>query len=262
MEKLSEHMMTTDKMYAIWVAVQYNKKYDGARLDQLTLYVCKNTSDGPALFEIPGYQTRHFEARLPRGASGRDFPDEPAVVFAIRGSRRMTGGPLRNRVRNEEGVPDAVPSAPAVTMRRLAFENTADAFKRHSPKDMHLADCLTRLEELLENDGMPQFGGAFPLPSLRLSATSPEVYLRSQPGAMDWLYTLPEVDGRSDLPPNGMLSKYVRDKLGAVDRVELPYEHIYGKGVITTGDDNLLEWFEVPDRNLDPHLIINLENVA
>lgn len=262
MEELSEFIKKDRRLYAIWVAVQYNKRYNGARLDQLSLYVCKNTSEGPALFEIPGYQTRHFEARLPSGADKGRFPDEPAVVFAIRGSRRMTGGPLRNRVRNEEGIPDAVPSAPAVTVRRLVFENTADAFKRHSPKDRHLVDCLDRLEQSLKTGGLPQFDGSFPLPSLYLSATSPEVYLRSRAQAMEWLYSLPGVDACSDLPPNGVLAKYVRERLAESDRVDLPYEHVYGRGVISTGDDNLLEWFRVPDRSLDPHLIINLENAV
>ncbi len=244
-----------EAVYALWAPVVWTGRFPGSRLDKTTLYIVKNTSVGPAMLEIPGYQTSHQE----------DFddpckiiPGEPVIVYSVRNTVRVLEGPRKGHVLHRNGLEPGAKSRSAVTLRKLRIGEAPDEFSYRRGKDNYLRNYLSLLDSM--TDVLPV--RPLPIPEFYLNTKSADTELRSGNEPAEWLRSL-RTDDTEDLPDNALLSKIVLDRIQESDEgaAVLPYRMVYGRGVISVIGHEvfpLLTWHRVDSIEASPCVMFDI----
>lgn len=244
-----------DAVFAFWAPVVWTSRFPGSRLDKTTLYVVKDTSVGPAMLEIPGYQTSHPEDI---NQPDRIVKGEPAAVYASRNTVRVLEGPRKGHVLHRNGLEPGIKSRPAVSLRRLRTGEAPDEFSYRRGKDNHLRNYLNLLDGIVDVlEPVP-----LPIPEFFLNTRSPEIELRSGSEPAEWLESY-RTEETEDLPENALLRKLTEDRINESEEGQamLPYRMVYGRGVVSVvGHDvhPLLTWHRVESIEYSPCVLFDI----
>jgi hypothetical protein len=210
------------------------------RYDKVELVVIYWRKNKPVYRRIPACLTKNFNR-------------EPQLLFTSAPLVRITDGPRPGRVVTDEEVLPTESYEPAGVYKRLTLGSGQSEFSPINHKDIKYGESLQLLCHDILRDEVSQ---SFELPFSYLTYRGGGTHLLRK-GSEDWYKA---ISGTSEFSVESLPECC---KVQAGDgRIGLPFEHVYGKGVVAMDPMHMGVWKCVPLYELNickPHLKVSIQ---
>lgn len=241
------------KALLLWDGREYEQQEHFTRLDKLFLYLITNDGQSVELMRQIGY------VRWLDGSGGRK---EPYVYFGDEVLYRITGTQDISRKRDIGKVmpysrlPMDVSASVAGIRKRVEIGEAPSQFSLRRRGDAQVVDQYLNL--LVNNTILRLPNVTDTIPGLYL-ASRPDneiLYLRQSQATETWLRGFPGYDPHKTPASNLLALRQLVSSDAGKQRQAFPFQHVFGRGIISAAQDGFKQWFLVPYpiKHVRPHL--------
>jgi hypothetical protein len=230
-----------DKAYMQWIGQLFDDDNHFARYDKVEMLLVYWRKDRPVYRRIPACLTKNGNR-------------EPQLLFTTAPLVRITEGPRSNRVLPDEDILSTEQCESAGIYKRLSLGANTNEFSPLRHKDVKYGESLQQLCNDIQRD------------DLKTTLDTPATYLTCRGdgshflrvGSEDWYESV--TNGLTEFNINKLPREEIINAGGG--RMGLPFEHVYGKGVVALDPLHMGYWrcISLYDLNCTkPHLRVSVQ---